>query len=136
MGKTGRGDQRLARTIAAAYSSKKNEMDADDPERTKVAVYLSRHATAWLTAELEQRWDSLLSSLATASEAEGDNNNAKGKKSQSSGGAMKTLTSELCNAPDAPACRTLLCSVGCWQTGQKRMWMLPARWRTPSPRTA
>jgi len=83
--------KRVAQAIAAGYTSKKNEMDKDDPERTKIAVYLSRNDIEWIKSELSARWDDLVSCLDLES-AEG-----KGKKGKSgaSSSAVQALVKDM-----------------------------------------
>lgn len=50
---------RIARAVAAAYSSKKKQMDSSDPNRTKIALYLSAADVDWLTKQLVQQWEAV-----------------------------------------------------------------------------
>lgn len=73
---------RVARAIAAAYSSKKKQMDSNDPKRTKIALYLSVADVDWLTEQLAQQWEAV-SAATVESEAESeDEEDKKSKKSK------------------------------------------------------
>ncbi len=74
----------VSRAIAAAYTSKKNEMDREDPQRTKIAVYLSKSDVEWLKSETSTHWESLLKSLGNVTDSTSEGEGAKGKKPKSS----------------------------------------------------
>ncbi|NLF15091.1 MAG: hypothetical protein GX597_25145, partial [Anaerolineaceae bacterium] len=87
MGKPEGEVKSISQAIAAAYTSKKNEMDADDPERTKVAVYLSRGDLDWLKSSMSVRWDELIEGLGAASESTDESKAGKSKKRKTTGSA-------------------------------------------------
>jgi CRISPR system Cascade subunit CasC len=70
---------RIARAVAAAYSSKKKQMDSSDPNRTKIALYLSAADVDWLSKQLVQQWEAV-SAAPMESEAESEEEDKKGKK--------------------------------------------------------
>lgn len=72
----------ITQAIAALYTSKKGEMDSEDPTRTKVPVYLTPSDVEWLKAEIESNWKDLLSASKTKTEAAGKKDDEKGKKSK------------------------------------------------------
>lgn len=75
----------ITRAIAAAYTSKKNEMDRDDPDRTKVAVYLSYADVKWLVEEqMLPQWESLLTAPGEETAKTQENKDAKTRKSKKS----------------------------------------------------
>lgn len=50
----------ITRAIAALFTSKKGKMDADDPNRTMVPVYLTNSDMEWLKVEILGKWSELL----------------------------------------------------------------------------
>jgi len=74
----------VARALAAAYTSKKNEMDSEDPERTKVAVYLSKSDIEWLKGQVLDHWDGLVSAASAVTHPSGDGAEGKGEKAKTS----------------------------------------------------
>ncbi len=72
----------ITQAIAALYTSKKGEMDSDDPTRTKVPVYLTPSDIQWLKSEIESNWKDLLSASKAKTEAASKKDEEKGKKSK------------------------------------------------------
>ena len=72
----------ISRAIAALYTSKKGKMDADDPERTTVPIYLAVSDVEWLKTEILKQWDSLLdaSKVQITEDDDSDDNEGKDKK--------------------------------------------------------
>lgn len=88
---------RIACAIAAAYSSKKKQMATEDPNRTKIALYLSAADVQWLTVQLDQQWDALLAALVEPEDEEPDGEKAKkkGKQEKSESSPLEKIVTGL-----------------------------------------
>jgi CRISPR system Cascade subunit CasC len=101
----------ITRAIAALFTSKKGKMDADDPDRTMVPVYLANSDVEWLKAEILGKWDELLeASKVQIADGEDDGEETDKKKKKKKANippALKDIvdglierTSEQAGAPD------------------------------------
>lgn len=83
----------IVNAVAAAYSSKKGEMDSEDATRTKVALYLSKADVEWVKEEILTHWDELLMTAALASPEE--DKSKKGKRAPAKDSALAELVNGL-----------------------------------------
>jgi CRISPR system Cascade subunit CasC len=89
---------RIARVVAAVYSSKKKQMDSSDPNRTRVAVYLSAADVNWLTEQLAQQWEAVAAASVedeVETEDDKDTKSKRGKKGKSVPPAIDTIVNGL-----------------------------------------
>lgn len=70
----------VSRAVVALYTSKKSKMDADDPDRTMVPVYLAISDVEWLKTEIQKQWDVLLDASKVQITDDNDGNDEKDKK--------------------------------------------------------
>lgn len=85
--------ERVTRGIAAYFTSKKGEMDPEDPSRTKVSVYLTPADIQWVKEEILKNWDALVATPIESPEEEKDEK--KGKKSKK--GSKNSALNEVVN---------------------------------------
>lgn len=83
LGRPGADVTGIAQALAAAYSSKRGEMDQEDPERTKVAVYLSHSDIEWLKSQVVDHWDELVAYVSATPKDTHESEGNKSKKGKS-----------------------------------------------------